>query len=32
MSKQVCEMEEALEIPIMNDLTMVLGSIAQVTH
>ncbi|XP_027092683.1 dihydrodipicolinate reductase-like protein CRR1, chloroplastic [Coffea arabica] len=26
---KVCDMEEALEIPIMNDLTMVLGSISQ---
>ncbi|KAL5727702.1 Dipeptidyl aminopeptidase BIII [Ranunculus cassubicifolius] len=26
---QVCNMEEALEIPIINDLTMVLGSISQ---
>ncbi|KAL5744536.1 hypothetical protein ACOSP7_027402 [Xanthoceras sorbifolium] len=26
---QVCDMEEPLEIPIMNDLTMVLGSISQ---
>ncbi|XP_059629335.1 dihydrodipicolinate reductase-like protein CRR1, chloroplastic isoform X1 [Cornus florida] len=26
---QVCDMEEALEIPIINDLTMVLGSISQ---
>ncbi|KAG9158461.1 hypothetical protein Leryth_013197 [Lithospermum erythrorhizon] len=26
---KVCEMEEALEIPIINDLTMVLGSISQ---
>ncbi|XP_057249550.1 dihydrodipicolinate reductase-like protein CRR1, chloroplastic isoform X2 [Beta vulgaris subsp. vulgaris] len=28
---KVCDMEEALEIPIMNDLTMVLGSISQAT-
>lgn len=28
---KVSDMEEALEIPIMNDLTMVLGSISQVT-
>ncbi|KAL7250429.1 hypothetical protein ACSBR1_012440 [Camellia fascicularis] len=27
--KKVCNMEEPLEIPIMNDLTMVLGSISQ---
>ncbi|XP_077245053.1 dihydrodipicolinate reductase-like protein CRR1, chloroplastic isoform X1 [Tasmannia lanceolata] len=27
---KVCNMEEALEIPIINDLTMVLGSISQV--
>ncbi|XP_021730144.1 dihydrodipicolinate reductase-like protein CRR1, chloroplastic isoform X1 [Chenopodium quinoa] len=26
---KLCDMEEALEIPIMNDLTMVLGSISQ---
>ncbi|XP_052210892.1 dihydrodipicolinate reductase-like protein CRR1, chloroplastic [Diospyros lotus] len=26
---KVCDLEEALEIPIMNDLTMVLGSISQ---
>uniref|UniRef100_A0A2P2LSW2 Uncharacterized protein MANES_06G143900 n=3 Tax=Rhizophora mucronata TaxID=61149 RepID=A0A2P2LSW2_RHIMU len=26
---QVCDMEDPLEIPIMNDLTMVLGSISQ---
>ncbi|XP_022891050.1 dihydrodipicolinate reductase-like protein CRR1, chloroplastic isoform X2 [Olea europaea var. sylvestris] len=28
---KVCNMEEALEIPIINDLTMVLGSISQAT-
>ncbi|XP_021284430.1 dihydrodipicolinate reductase-like protein CRR1, chloroplastic isoform X2 [Herrania umbratica] len=28
---KVCDMEEPLEIPIMNDLTMVLGSISQAT-
>lgn len=27
---KVCDMEEPLEIPIINDLTMVLGSISQV--
>lgn len=26
---KICDMEDALEIPIMNDLTMVLGSISQ---
>lgn len=26
---KVCDMEEALEIPIINDLTMILGSISQ---
>ncbi|KAI7745693.1 hypothetical protein M8C21_011899 [Ambrosia artemisiifolia] len=29
---KVCGMEEALEIPIINDLTMVLGSISQVMN
>ena len=28
----VCDMAEPLEIPITNDLTMVLGSISQVTN
>ncbi|XP_074367781.1 dihydrodipicolinate reductase-like protein CRR1, chloroplastic isoform X2 [Apium graveolens] len=28
---KVCDMEEALEIPIINDLTMILGSISQAT-
>lgn len=28
---KVCDMEEALEIPIINDLTMILGSISQVS-
>lgn len=29
---KVCDMEEPLEIPITNDLTMVLGSISQVVN
>lgn len=29
---KVCGMEEALEMPIINDLTMVLGSISQVIN
>ena len=29
---KVCGMEEPLEIPIISDLTMVLGSISQVIH
>lgn len=29
---RVCDMEEPLEIPITNDLTMVLGSISQVVN
>ncbi|XP_039025484.1 dihydrodipicolinate reductase-like protein CRR1, chloroplastic [Hibiscus syriacus] len=30
-TRKVCDMKEPLEIPIMNDLTMVLGSISHVT-
>lgn len=32
MHVQLCGMEEPLEIPVLNDLTMVLGSIAQVIN
>ncbi|KAI8573782.1 hypothetical protein RHMOL_Rhmol01G0302500 [Rhododendron molle] len=30
-NSKVCDMEEPLEIPIVNDLTIVLGSISQAT-